>query len=42
MKQQPFEKKIFVKKHNFDLVKDLSLVLLEIQKANKNLSKFSR
>ena len=42
MKQKPLKKKVFVKKHNFHLVKDLSLVLLEIQKANKNLSKFSR
>ena len=29
------KKKIFLKKHNFYLVKDLSLVLLELPKANK-------
>ena len=36
------KKKIFLKKHNFYLVKDLSLVSLELPKANKNLRKFSR
>ena len=36
------KKKIFLKKHNFYLVKDLSLVSLELPNANKNLRKFSR